>query len=536
MITSEKSEELIMPNKEEVKVYPPLTEEEKEAIIARHRDLVNKLNKILPAGQKVSFDENLKDRLNDPKEVAVYRIGQEAKAIKAQQEKIYQDMVSKYGKSTGNNKNPFDRNVATFFRTDNTKDAQDHNEKVYQDYLHYPNKLAYVRYKDVMKINPQDILDCKGDKQKLAEYYQKNYRAIKDAFEYGNAFTHVEMTEGMKNAKNSIEDLTNLIGGLDKQYTEIASSMDYFAFPEIDGAQAQILMLKCGDFISEEPDNKTYMTMVQNKLIEGKEDMFTVFENMKKKGADFSKGGIMGYKPMKKDKYNGYEQEIPLRDFFPEVLEELDGSFVNNRIGEGKEDAKYILKPRTPDEIKRIQLICFDASYQYANEWRKRFQQKSDLGTIDPDRIEDHLKASWFSRWFGRNSAQYDYLMKAYKDFNDPRHKDYLNEDKLREAAVNYRTRKAGQGYTGRGNSVDDHRMKFADDIIATCDQCKAEKDEIFKEIDSEFLTGYPPKKEPALEAKDVEEKSNDIKADKKEPKKEVEIEKENNNIIDNSL
>ena len=516
-----------MPNKVEVKVYPPLTEEEKEAIIARHRDLVNKLNKLLPPGQKVAFDENLKDRLNDPKEVAVYRIGQEAKAIKAQQEKIYNDMVDKYGKRTGNNKNPFDRNVATFFRTDNTKDAQDHNEKVYQDYLHYPNKLAYVRYKDVMKINPQDILDCKGDKQKLAEYYQKNYRAIKDAFEYGNAFTHVEMTEGMKNAKNSIEELTNLIGGLDKQYTEIASSMDYFAFPEIDGPQAQILMLKSGDFMSEEPDNKTYMTMVQNKLIEGKEDMFTVFENMKKKGADFSKGGIMGYKPMKKDNYNGYEQEMALRAFFPEVLEELDGSFVNNRIGEEKENVTYILKPRTPDEIKRIQLICFDASYKYADEWRKRFTQKSNLPSFDPDRIEDRLKASWFSRWFGRNSAQYDYLMKAYKQFNDPRHKDYLNEDKLREAAVNYRTRKAGQGYTGRGNSVDDRRMKFADDIIATCDQCKAEKDKIFAAIDSELMTGYPPKKEPALSANDVAEKQPENKVEDKEVKKEINIDKE---------
>ncbi|MBE6133432.1 MAG: hypothetical protein E7178_02055 [Erysipelotrichaceae bacterium] len=525
-----------MPNKVEVKVYPPLTEEEKEAIIARHRELVDKLNKLLPPGQKVSFDENLKDRLNNPKEVAVYRIGQEAKAIKAEQEKIYKDMVDKYGKPTGNNKNPFDRNVSTFFRTDNTKDAQDHNEKVYQDYLHYPNKLAYVRYKDVMKINPQDILDCKGDKLKLAEYYQKNYRAIKDAFEYGNAFKYVDMTAGMKNAKNSIEELTNLIGGLDKQYTEIASSIDYFAFPEIDGPQAQILMLKCGDFISQEPNNKTYMTMVQNKLIEGKEDIFTVFENMKKKGADFSKGGIMAYKPIKKDNYNGYEQEIALRDFFPVALGDVDGSFDNNLIGHEQENVKYILKPRTPDEIKRIQLICFDASYQYANEWRKRFTQKTNLTSIDPKRCEDSLKASWFSRWFGRNSAQYDYLMKAYKEFNDPRHKDYLNEDKLREAAVNYRTRKAGQGYTGRGSSVDDRRMKFADDIIATCDQCKEEKNAIFAEIDSELLHGYPPHKEPAIENPNVvEEKANDNKVNKKEIVKEKnieEVEKNDNDIV----
>ena len=118
--------------------------------------------------------------------------------------------------------------------------------------------------------------------------------------------------------------------------------------------------------------------------------------------------------------------------------------------------------------------------------------------------------------------------MKAYKEFNDPRHKDYLNEDKLREAAVNYRTRKAGQGYTGHGNSVDDKRMKFADDIIATCDQCKEEKNAIFAEIDSELLHGYPPHKEPAIANPNaVEEKSNDIKAEKKAPVKEQVIEQE---------
>ena len=517
-----------MPNKvEKEKVYPPLTEEEKEAIIARHRDLVHKLNKYLPEGQKVSFDENLIHRLNDPKEVAAYRIGQEAKAIKAEQEKIEKEIAGKYGYPKEDNKNPFDRNIANYFRVDNTEEAKKYNEKLYHDYLHDPNKLAYIRYKDVMKLNPQDILDCKGDSQKLAEYYQKNYCAIKDAFEYGNAFTHVEMTEEMKKAKNSIEAQLNLIGGLDKKYVDVCSSMDYFAMPKFDAPQAQILMMNAGDFLRDDPGNKTFMSLVQNKLIEGKEDMFTVFENMKKKGADFSNGGVMAYKPVKKDKYNGYEQEVPLRDFFPEALEDLDGSFDNNLIGHEKENVEYVLKKRTPDEVKRIQLICFDASYKYANEWRKRLETKTSLGTVDPQRCEERLKAGFFSRWFGHNSAQYDYLMKTYKEFNDPNHKDYLNEDKLREAASNYRIRKAGQGHTGQGNSVDDRRMKFADDIIATCDQCKAEKDKIFAEIDSEFLYGYPPKREPALSTKDVEEEAVENKAEKNEAAKQKELDNE---------
>lgn len=53
--------------------YPPLSEKEKKEIIARHKDLVEKFNAVLPEGQKVSYDKNLSQKLNDPNEVAVYR-------------------------------------------------------------------------------------------------------------------------------------------------------------------------------------------------------------------------------------------------------------------------------------------------------------------------------------------------------------------------------------------------------------------------------------------------------------------------------
>ena len=77
--------------------------------------------------------------------------------------------------------------------------------------------------------------------------------------------------------------------------------------------------------------------------------------------------------------------------------------------------------------------------------------------------------------------------------------------DLLKEAATNYRDRKANQGHTGLGNSLDDRRMKFADDVIATCAQCKADLNQIVRDIDSELLHGYPPKKEPFLEIEDYD-------------------------------
>ena len=75
--------------------------------------------------------------------------------------------------------------------------------------------------------------------------------------------------------------------------------------------------------------------------------------------------------------------------------------------------------------------------------------------------------------------------------------------------------------------------MKFADDIIATCDQCKAERDQIFREIDEEITYGYPPKKEPFLSREDVEDKEYDYQVDSEELDKEIDYEKGVENVKD---
>ena len=503
--------------------YPPLSEKEKKEIIARHKELVDRFNAILPEGQKVAYDKNLLKKLNDPSEVAVYRIGQEMKEVEAKQDKILKDMEHRFGKYESSKTNPFARNLNFFFRVDDSEDAKKFNEKVYQDYLHNPDRLAYVRYKDVLKINPQEILDCKDSKVKLAEYYKQNYRVLKDGFEFGNCFNYVDSTQGMKDGSKAIRAQLNYVGGIEKQVVTIGGTYDHFALPKISKAQAEILGSKAGEFLANEPENKTFFPYVQAELEKGEEDIFTFFEDMKKDGVELSEGSLIKYKPISKEKYNGHEKEVDFNDY-------LHPEEANN------DKVDFKLKARTDDEIKRIRLITSDASYRYANEWRSRFEKRTNLGPVDPAKYESRLKLGFFSGLFNKNSRQYDILMKTFKDYNDPNSRDYLNEDKLREAAVNYRGRKANQGYTGQGNSLDDRRMKFADDIIATCDECKADKDKIFAEIDDEFLYGYPPKKEPFLSAEDVEEKEYDYQVDTKELNKEIDFEKEVQNVDEIAL
>lgn len=512
-----------MPVKEPVKSkYPPLTKEEKRTIIARHKDLVDKFNAILPEGQKVSYDKNLLKKLNDPEVVAVYRIANEMKQVIAQQDEIRAELKSRFGEYQGGT-NPFMRNLAYGFRLDRSIQAKKHNEKTYHDYLVNPNRLAYVRYKNVFKLNPQEIIACKGSPAKLAEYYKKNFTAIKDAWEFANSSRRMDLTPAMKDMADSICDQLNLLGSIEKEIMTVGSTLEYFAYPKITQAQGLILSEKPHEFkqlelatgIEENPSFNAYVQLSMEK--EANLDICSIFERINEKGGHVGEGSMTKYKIISKNKLNGHEKDADVGKLFPEA----------NPNQNRDPNLDYTVKPRNDEELKHIRIMTFDASYRYANAWRARFEDRNGFGTFDPDRIESRLKLGFFSSWFGRgNSREYNRLMETYRQFNDPRHKNYLREDLLKEAAVNYRDRKANQGHTGQGNSLDDRRMKFANDVIATCEQCKAEQDLIFRNIDYEFSAGYPQKREPFLEDEEVEEKEYEYKVDSKELEKEIDYSK----------
>ena len=56
-----------MPNENE------LTNEEKKMLIDKHHKIVDEFNTYLPSDNKISYDNNLINRLNDPKEVKYYK-------------------------------------------------------------------------------------------------------------------------------------------------------------------------------------------------------------------------------------------------------------------------------------------------------------------------------------------------------------------------------------------------------------------------------------------------------------------------------
>ncbi len=57
-------------------LYAPLTEEEKQQVVRRHKELVDRFNQSLPDDKKLTYDPDLEKKIEDPK---FYVVGQQMK-------------------------------------------------------------------------------------------------------------------------------------------------------------------------------------------------------------------------------------------------------------------------------------------------------------------------------------------------------------------------------------------------------------------------------------------------------------------------
>ena len=121
--------------------YEPLTQQEKQAIIDRHHFLVDKMNVTLGGVLKYE-DEAILQKLEDPKQVAAYRMFQEQQRRNAKREALMDSLKKKYGPNTIAS-NPASRTFKFMLRLgDDPKDVA-YNEKIYQEYISHPEKLVY---------------------------------------------------------------------------------------------------------------------------------------------------------------------------------------------------------------------------------------------------------------------------------------------------------------------------------------------------------------------------------------------------------
>ena len=118
--------------------YKPLTQEEKEMIIAKHNDFVSRYNSYLDVrGQKMldkdQLHRELLQKLDDPKVIAKFRICQQIKEDEKIRDQIAKDLRAKYPFPEGK-PDILSRSFKYLYKLDGSDKSNKYNEELIKDY------------------------------------------------------------------------------------------------------------------------------------------------------------------------------------------------------------------------------------------------------------------------------------------------------------------------------------------------------------------------------------------------------------------
>ena len=464
--------------------YAPLTQQEKDAIIARHHFIVDELNKTLDNALKYE-DEAILQKMEDPEQVALYRLYEQNVRDKEKRDQIMASLETKYGKSKLR-ENPMSRTIRFCFRpSDDPKDVA-YNEQLYKDFINEPEKVVYREYSNVLKLNPQDLYDIGEDKVKAAEYYLRNTSLCQGAFAIQSVLDKDENSKALRDAlkpmKASVETLT--------QFPNIVkqSGIDSFACPTLTFEQTAMAM---GSPIFNNHQNEELNEILNQRLgASVLETPHSYFQKFIDKGININDPDfLVKYKPVRTNPETGAQEKATFKDF-------LDGK------------ANVTLQERTKDEMFQIRTINRSVQARYAIEFQYRIAARLKEATFDANRIADERKGGWIERKI-RNSTSPEWtsFIEAFKQYNDPEHPNYLRKDILKPKAEAYLQHKRDQGYESledmKGTAL--KRGTLCQAVIDTCEELDAQEDIIKAGIDNEINRAYQGKVSAIVNAKEVD-------------------------------
>ncbi len=466
-----------------------LTQEEKERIIARHKELVDKFNAILPEGQKLSYDPNLEKRLNDPKEVAAYRIGVEIREKWKQQDQIMKNLESRFGRCTLD-PNVFKRNFVYGLKTENTQEARDFNEKMYDLYLHDQDKLAYLRYKPILNFNPQKLYECGEDTLKLAEFYRDNQQLCEDGFVINTSLALLDLPRPLQNAmtclKKPMENYADASSAV-----RVASGDEFFAFPKLTIEQGLLIQANDGTVMNDASISmeRAFNDTFKDETTYESSDKF--LKNFKDRGFKLEDGFFVKYKALHVDPKNKVQKEVS----FDEV-------FVKN-------DPNTKIVPRTQYEIDQIQCVTKSVQAKFLDKFKDKVSEltHTEKQNLSVENVQEKMKGGFFERKFNTTSVQFEHFMRTYKEFNDPKSDGYLNYDRLINATDGYIARKAQKGVrdVATAKGTDKKRLEFVHAVKEAVQYMKDNKNVIMKDVEKSLFENTGPLRSAFLNRNDVD-------------------------------
>ena len=496
--------------------YKPLTEAEKQAILARHHYIVDELNKALNGA--LSYDDDaVIAKMNDPKEVALYRMFEEHKAREAQRRLIIQNLKNKYGESTVND-NPMARTFKYHLKLDGSEKSNAYNEKLYQEYISNPDKIVYREFNKLLKINPQEMINMGDDPQKMGEFYMENSSMCENAFVISAVLTNSEAhtTPAMRTAVNSLKkplETLNEYGNAVKH-----SGLDGMACPKLTREQAALAMTAPIFMNQGEPD--------LNEVVFGQllpmDTPAHYFQKYKDYGLETNDPEFFTkYKTVLTDPETGRRTEVS-----PEEIFDMDNPNVR-------------FERRSKDEIFELKSVNRVFQDKYAQKFQSRIATKLNQATFSADRLADDRVGGWWERNIFRNtSPEWKDFIQAFKDFNNPEHPNYLKKDILRPKAEAYRQHQRRQGYNSledmKGTSL--KRGTLAQATIDVCDELDAQEEGLREDINIEIDTGLKNGKVGLIiSSQEVDIMGDDLAPAQKAPdaSKNLNVQKEkDNNLI----
>jgi hypothetical protein len=491
-----------MPNEKIV-----LKEEEKKQIIEKHKALVDQFNNYLPDELKIKYDTNLDDKLNDEKEVKYYKTLEKIKTHLARQKEIFDELKAE--KPINPDKNVLPRSIWYGFKTENSPDAKEYNRKLYNEYLEKPEKVFYQRYKKVLEFDPQKLLDCLDDKQKLADFYLENQAIIEDAFVFAASMGAPEnkLNPELKSAYSGMVKMVETLS-YPAGYTKANIQSDSIAMPDLSVDQIALLINANPNFMKEE---SPFRGAFNQKLDSSTKDKIKeAYDTVKKHGYKLGKGFYVRYQALSHDEKTNKDKEISLDD----------------GINKLKNNPDLCVRERQPEEVKNILLINDAYEKEYSRVWQKHLSANYNKEPFDLERIKNANKGGFFERMFNTTSHEYKRFIKALEDYNDPKSENYLNKDDLKDKASAYFDYKTSDGVSfSKLNETERNRLALAASVVRTITEMENEKEK----VDAEIFGNLEPseiEKEPLLDKDVVEDNfiDNNIEQDNNVIKKENEL------------